>query len=228
MNKRVKLAAAGVVVATLAIGGVAYATIPSNNVIDACYAKSGGTLRVIDATVTKCGKSETAVAWNVQGVKGDKGDKGDTGDTGPQGPSGPQGPQGPQGSQGPQGAQGPQGPQGPAGDSTMGFSVSKTATTPLAGTETILSKTVPAGSYVLVAAVKIGYDTGDNSGTGVCTIPGDGRGGSLSGDQIFDGISLTSAISHPGGAIELKCTETSGDFQIEDASLSGIKVGSLG
>ena len=36
--------------------------------IDACYSKSGGALRVIDGTVTKCGKSETSLAWNVQGV----------------------------------------------------------------------------------------------------------------------------------------------------------------
>ena len=54
----------------LVAGGVAYATIPSNNVIDACYTRSGGTLRVIDATVTNCKASETSLAWNVQGVQG--------------------------------------------------------------------------------------------------------------------------------------------------------------
>lgn len=89
-------------------GGVAYATIPSNNVIDACYTRSGGTLRVIDATVTTCKASETSLAWNVQGPQGA------TGATGPQGPAGPAGPAGPQG---PTGATGPQGPAGPAGPS---------------------------------------------------------------------------------------------------------------
>jgi hypothetical protein len=101
----VALAGAG---ALALAGGVAYATIPSNNVIDACYTRSGGTLRVIDATVTNCKASETALAWNVQGPQGA------TGATGPQGPAGPAGPAGPQG---PTGATGPQGPAGPAGPS---------------------------------------------------------------------------------------------------------------
>lgn len=40
-----------VVGAGLALVGVAYATIPSNGVIDACYTKNG-TLRVVDPTVS--------------------------------------------------------------------------------------------------------------------------------------------------------------------------------
>lgn len=41
----------GAAVCTVVIvagAGVAAATIPTNNLIDGCYAKSGGTLRVID------------------------------------------------------------------------------------------------------------------------------------------------------------------------------------
>src|SRR4051812_36224058 len=81
-------------------GGVAYATIPdSSGIIHGCYTKSGGALRVIDATVTNCKSTETGLDWSMQG---------------PQGPAGPQGPQGVQGPQGNPGPQGPQGPQGPA------------------------------------------------------------------------------------------------------------------
>jgi hypothetical protein len=94
--------------------GLAFATIPSNNVIDGCYRKSGGALRVIDGTVTKCSSQETALAWNVQGVKGDKGDKGDQGDQGIQGIQGVQGLKGDKGDTGAPGATGATGAPGPS------------------------------------------------------------------------------------------------------------------
>ena len=44
--------------ALLAIGGaavgIAYAAIPNGGAITGCYLKSGGSLRVVDATVTNC------------------------------------------------------------------------------------------------------------------------------------------------------------------------------
>jgi hypothetical protein len=83
--------AVAVAVATLAIGGVAYATIPSNGVISGCYQKSGGTLRVIDATTGSCSSKETSLNWNVQGAQGPQGPAGATGATGPAGARGPAG-----------------------------------------------------------------------------------------------------------------------------------------
>jgi hypothetical protein len=80
----VSLALVGVMAAV----GVGYASIPNTGVISGCYLKSGGTLRVIDATTGSCSSKETALSWNVQGVpgpKGDTGDKGLQGDTGPAG-----------------------------------------------------------------------------------------------------------------------------------------------
>ena len=78
--------------ATVVILGTAvvYATIPSNNVISGCYMRSGGSLRVLDPSVTSCKSGETSLAWNVQG---------------PIGVTGPQGVQGPQGATGTQGIQ---------------------------------------------------------------------------------------------------------------------------
>ncbi len=67
---------------TVLTGGTAYATIPSGNVLSACYFKSGGRVRVIDASVTGCKSGETSLAWNVQGPAGADG---------PQGPAGPAG-----------------------------------------------------------------------------------------------------------------------------------------
>lgn len=79
---------AGAVVA-VGLAGTAYATIPGGDgVIHACYAKSGGTLRVIDASVTSCKSGETALNWNQQGVPGPKGDPGEPGPPGPQGEQG--------------------------------------------------------------------------------------------------------------------------------------------
>jgi hypothetical protein len=91
------LCGSAIVAATLAVGGVAFATIPTNGVISGCYLKSGGTLRVIDATTGKCSSKETSLNWNVQGAPGSQG---------PQGPPGEQGPKGDTGSAGAAGISG--------------------------------------------------------------------------------------------------------------------------
>jgi collagen triple helix repeat protein len=110
--------------ALLAVGGgVALATIPdSGGVISSCYNKSGGALRVIDPSVSRCSSGEQPLTWNQTGPQGATGPQGLKGDAGQQGPQGPQGDtgapgsQGDTGSQGPTGPQGAQGPAGPQGD----------------------------------------------------------------------------------------------------------------
>jgi hypothetical protein len=88
---------------------------------------------------------------------------------------------------------------------------------------------VPAGKYVLFARVQAQRNpTTDDAAVGGCRIPGDFSGVIILADELTDQQPLTSAISHPGGAIELTCTETSGDFQVGSASLSGVKVDALG
>jgi hypothetical protein len=82
----------GGAVATVALAGTAYATIPAGDgLIHGCYAKSGGTLRVIDASVTNCKSGESALNWSQQGVPGPQGPTGPKGDPGATGPQGPQG-----------------------------------------------------------------------------------------------------------------------------------------
>jgi hypothetical protein len=217
MSNHMKLVAALAIAAMFAIGGAAYAVIPSNNVIDACYTRSGGALRVIDATVTKCGKSETALAWNVQGPKGD---------LGPQGPAGPAGPQGPQGVAGPAG---PTGPAGPAGTSKA-YAAAKTTLTDIGSTsQVIVSESLEPGNYALFASVALLNAHGSTvAASGGCTIPGDSRAGNMLEGGDTDSISLTSATTHSGGAIELRCTEIVGDAEVLNASLTAIKVDSLG
>jgi hypothetical protein len=78
----VGLAAAG--------GGLAFGAIPGpGGQIDACFTKSGGTLRVIDATTTRCSSKEQSLAWSVQGPQGAQGPKGDPGEKGATGDPGP-------------------------------------------------------------------------------------------------------------------------------------------
>ncbi len=68
-------------------GAVAVASIPdSSGVINGCFNRVNGNLRVIDTATDSCANHEIAIAWN---------------QTGPQGPAGPAGPQGPAGPPGP-------------------------------------------------------------------------------------------------------------------------------
>lgn len=177
VRRRIVGVALAAVVALPWVGAVA-AAIPSNNVIDACYGKSGGTLRVIDGTVTKCGKSETALAWNVQGVPGPTGP---TGATGPQGPVGPQGTQGPTGATGATGVPGPKGDPGaagPAGPSVLA-NVTYVPSHTFAGPdyELILRKTLGEGMYAFTATVELQANF-DDIGTGILQLRCELRDGS--------------------------------------------------
>jgi len=90
--RRKRLAAVVAAVAALGVAGVAYAQIPdSAGVIHSCYLKSGGALRVIDSSVTKCKSTETSLNWNQKGATGPKGATGASGASGPTGPTGPAG-----------------------------------------------------------------------------------------------------------------------------------------
>lgn len=96
----------------------AHADIPHNGIVTGCYAKSGGTVRVIDSTVTNCSSKEVRLDWYVQGVPGPQGP---IGPAGPIGPMGQPGPAGAPGASGAPGATGPAGPAGPAGTSLSYF-----------------------------------------------------------------------------------------------------------
>ena len=117
---RVALFSAAVVFAAAA-GGGAWATIPgSDGVINGCYEKRTGILRVIDVEAGKaCTQYEVSISWNRDGPKGDAGPVGPAGAVGPQGPAGERGAAGLAGADGaigPAGERGPAGPPGPKGD----------------------------------------------------------------------------------------------------------------
>jgi len=146
-GRRLGLAGIGVVLAVIA-GGAAYATIPNNGVISGCYAKSGGTLRVIDSSTGSCSSKETSVNWNVQGPAGTQGP------AGPPGVQGVQGPKGAPGTNGADGGAGPAGPAGPAGTSDVYLAKNDgSPTVPIGITfQEVLGLTLAdAGNYALTA-----------------------------------------------------------------------------
>jgi len=102
------------------------AAIPdSNGVINGCYQKNVGNLRVIDPSAgDSCRPSEIPISWSQTGPQGPPGATGPAGPVGPAGPkgdtgatgaTGPAGPVGPAGAKGDTGATGPQGPPGATG-----------------------------------------------------------------------------------------------------------------
>jgi Collagen triple helix repeat (20 copies) len=152
-------------------GGIAYATIPADGVIHGCYAKSGGALRVIDATVTGCKASETSLDWNVQGPAGPTGQAGPAGATGP---AGPDGPRGPQGATGPAGPTGPEGPEGPSDAYWVGLTPSGVTQ---AGAD-LGHVDLRPGSYLVSAIVR--FDSGQvETHTDVCFLTATTPGGTV-------------------------------------------------
>jgi hypothetical protein len=98
----------------------------------------------------------------------------------------------------------------------------------------VISKALPAGTYLLFASVEIRNQDTDSESGGRCSMPGyTSEYFSLDenfGDQIgwTESISMASAISHPGGAVVLSCTESPDNMDVSQATLNAIKVDSLG
>ncbi|HEX8970195.1 hypothetical protein [Oryzihumus sp.] len=74
MNKRnkISLGAAGAVlaVASLAVGGSAFAGTSAPPIMKACVSTSGGVMHLTATTATRCPSGQYLVSWNQQGVKG--------------------------------------------------------------------------------------------------------------------------------------------------------------
>jgi hypothetical protein len=173
----------------LAVGGVAYATIPdTGGAIHACFnpgaaSKSNGTeLKIIDRAVTSCGKGQEELVWSQSGPAGPKGDKGDPGEQGDPGEPGLPG--------------------------TGGVLRSVINTFPdvdpvyvQSGPELVASLDVPAGTYLVLAGlwasnVEALFCGIGNQGPSI----GTGNGTAGGGIQMFDWITLAT-----DGTIELWC-----------------------
>ena len=124
----------------LALGGGAFAAVSgipgAGGVIDGCYQKAKGNLRVIKSN-KKCRKSEKAVSWNEKGLKGDTGQ---TGGAGQAGASGQTGATGQTGAVGPTEAVSAGNVSNPFGSPNGGDAISETLTTTKAGNLLILAR----------------------------------------------------------------------------------------
>jgi Collagen triple helix repeat (20 copies) len=106
------VAVAVVVVVAIAVGGIAYASIPdANGVIHGCYRPTTGQL-IVAISGKGCEEGWTPLNWNQTGQ---------TGPTGLTGPTGPTGLTGPTGATGPTGTTGTTGPTGPTGTLSSAF-----------------------------------------------------------------------------------------------------------
>jgi len=121
----------------------------------------------------------------------------------------------------------------PSAGTVQGFSAT-VANVTVAGMTTIVSKTLPAGSYLLFGSVELVNHDNDDPSFGQCRIPGyladgawldEGTGGTVGRSES---ISMASAITHPGGPVVLSCEEIEGNVDVEQATLSAIKLNSLG
>lgn len=210
MSKSKAIIAAAVAGGVIAAGGVAYATIPSaDGTIYGCYHDKGGTLRVIDDTVSQCRSTETAISWNQIG---------------------PQGPQGLKGEDGKDGADGAKGDQGSAGTSQAFTVTGELINVSRGGRGVVASKSVPAGSYVLSASVSaLANGSNDevpflfcrlNSSTSVLAFASE-TPGNHSAPPAFSGdssLSLTATFEPTGTAtVVLEC----GQLRADDASFYG-------
>jgi hypothetical protein len=162
------VAATSLAVVVLA-GTVAFADIPDNGVVHACYDKDSGRVRVVDNK--RCRDDERKITWSVKGPAGPRGESGPAGADGKNGPAGPVGPQGDPGPAGPAGEPGPMGPEGPAGPrgpaGMSGFEM-VTARTPAMGVNSERSKEAtaecPNGTRVIGTGARVESGNGDLTG----------------------------------------------------------------
>lgn len=121
-------------VGALLLGAFVAAPQANAATIYACV-KKNGTARFVSKKV-KCKKSESKLSWNTEGPAGKNGVNGANGATGAAGAIGKEGPAGPNGA-------------------VAGYSVSQSAPINITGEEQlILSKTLPAGHYLVSAKVE--------------------------------------------------------------------------
>lgn len=112
--------------AALAAAAVADA---SGATVYSCVKKKGGTTRIVTVK-TKCKRSERRLSWSAAGLVGQRGASGAPGATGPTGPTG-------------------------AGGAVAGFSAVNSSFVALSSETQLVSKTIPAGSYIVTAKTAI-------------------------------------------------------------------------
>jgi hypothetical protein len=197
--------AAAAGILVLLIAGGGYAIASGSGTINACAQKHGKHLLYTG----KCKKGDTKLSWAVQGPPGS------TGATGRAGPAGPKG------------ATGAIGP-------SAGFSSSGGDVMSLAGT-TVVSLTLPAGSFVINGKVSIANSSAaETTGCyllppGVTSISGaiDVSFAATDTTDFEETMSLVAPLTTSGGALTIVCFSSSASTDARENQLTAIKVGSV-
>lgn len=214
------LTAAAVAGGLVLAGGVAYAAIPaSDGTITSCYTTANvllgspkGSLRVVD-DAAQCRKTEQALTWNQTGPKGDPG------------------------SEGPQGEKGDPGAPGTSTALTAAGFANNVANN---GTGRVLSKSVPAGAYVVSGSVTLSASGNSASEipTVACRLIGGGRvlaSADASVASIYTGqfqgyisLPLTGTFTPSAtSTVALECSQLGTDNVNFTGDLTMIKVDSI-
>lgn len=240
---RRRMIAAGLVAGTVLVGSAAVAAAPgSEGEISGCYLPASGLVRIVEDTST-CRRLEKPLTWNQQGPQGAIGPAGPEGAPGPAGPQGAQGPAGATGETGATGAQGPAGPAGPSGAASTGFGKwGHVGMVSSGGYASIASESLPAGSFVIFAAVRV-YGTGSSTDEVPevwCSIRRDAvvltwteetvaNGFYL---QLFGGkasLAMTATMTTTApSTVDVYCSQSGTDLADFTVDLTAIAVGSIG
>jgi hypothetical protein len=221
LGRRARLVMLGVVALAVATSGFAYASIPESpgGVIHGCYGKLGGILRLIDAAKNqKCSNLlEVPISWTQTGAQGASGDKGDKGDPGTNGTNG---------APGAPGAPGPPGAPGAPGVSTATFAIGNAGLPEDTTLTEVASKTLPAGSWAVIATADIRPGPGNFGGDRVLSSHCELHSGAgfiggttdrrvLPADDNVDvSLSINGGAQVPtgGGEVSLWCSAQLGGF----------------
>jgi hypothetical protein len=170
-----------------------------------------------------------------QGPAGATGPIGLTGATGPAGATGAQGATGATGPQGPAGPQGPQGATGPAGASgaSTGYFARQDGfmVLPPNAQSPIISKNVPAGSYVINAKIT-GVNVSGNKQTMVCFLDPSVDRTEVRIDFNYGANKQTIVLQgartfFSPGTITLTCSGGNFDMSVDSGTLTAIKVDAI-
>jgi len=127
------------VAAALALGALGVASSADAAIINACYKRSSGVVRILRGG-QRCRRHEVRIFWNTQGPAGRNGANGKSGASGRTGATGPAGKNGTSGANG--------AVAGYSDAQTAGLSITETA-------GSVLSKELPVGHYVVSAKVEV-------------------------------------------------------------------------
>lgn len=189
-------------------GGVAYAAIPSaDGTIHACYSEKTGALRAVDGSAN-CRQAEQPLVWNQNGPKGDPG---------------PEGPKGEEGDKGDPGAPG----------TSQGFEAYGEKFRVGPDGAVIVSKEVPAGSYIVTATVKGPQPAKNGDADPNCFL----QAQSESKFELMDSLPFLGQFSivMTGGyqagessTVQVRCFPDGSDDPAFRSSLTLVKVSSIG